>query len=50
MSAFVGKYGRPYTYGGLAEIANDEGIVFVFFHHVSLAAHCEEKAYDDRFR
>ena len=29
VSAFVGKDGRPYMYGGLAEIANDEGIVFV---------------------
>ena len=42
VSAFVGGGGRPYMYGTLARIANDEGVVFVMFDHVSPPAHFED--------
>ena len=44
VSAFVGKDRRPYMYGSLALIANDEGMVLMNFDHVSPPAHFEEKA------
>ena len=44
VSAFVGKDGRPYMYGSLANIANDEGMVFIFFDHKSPPAHIEEQS------
>ena len=44
VSAFVGKDGRPYMYGSLANIANDEGMVFMFFDHKSPPAHFEEQS------
>ena len=44
VSAFVGKEGRPYKYGSLAKIANDEGMVFMFFDHKSPPAHFEEQS------
>jgi len=38
VSAFVGGGGRPYMYGTLARIANDEGMVFVNFEDIE----CED--------
>ena len=42
VSAFVGGDRRPYMYGTLARIANDEGMVVVMFDHVSPLAHFED--------
>ena len=42
VSAFVGGDGRPYMYGTLGRIANDEGMVFVMFDNVSPPAHFED--------
>ena len=47
VSAFVGGGGRPYMYGTLARIANDEGVVFVMFDHVSPLAHFEDIECED---
>ena len=47
VSAFVGGDGRPYMYGSLARIANDEGMVFVMFDHVSPPAHFEDIECED---
>ena len=47
VSAFVGGDGRPYMYGTLARIANDEGMVFVTFDHVSPPAHFEDIECED---
>ena len=41
VSAFVGGDGCPYMSGSLARIANDEGMVFVMFAHVSPPAPSE---------
>ena len=41
--AFIGKDGQPYQYGCLAEIANEEGMVFVMFEDTPLPLSFEEK-------
>ena len=43
VTAFIGKDGRPYQYGCLAEIANEEGMVFVVFEDTPLPLSFEEK-------
>ena len=40
--SFVGGDGRPFMYGILARIANDEGMVILMFDHVSPLAHFED--------
>ena len=42
MSAFVDKHNNPFMHGVLAKLADDEGNVLMFFHHVSPLAHYEE--------
>ena len=42
MSSVVGGDGRQFTYVSLARIANDEGVVFVMFDHVSPPALFED--------
>ena len=43
VSAFVGKDGRPYMYGTLARIADDDGRVLIMFNHISPPALVEDK-------
>ena len=43
VTAFIGKDGQPYQYGCLAEIANEEGMVFVMFEDTPLPLSFEEK-------
>ena len=43
VTAFIGKDGRPYQYGCLANIANEEGMVFVMFGDTPLLVDFEDK-------
>ena len=43
VTAFIGKDGRPYQYGCLANIANEEGMVFVMFGDTPLPVSFEDK-------
>ena len=43
VTAFIGKDGRPYQYGCLANIANEEGMVFVMFGDTPLPVDFEDK-------
>ena len=43
VTAFIGKDGQPYQYGCLAEIANEEGMVFVMFEDTPLPVSFEDK-------
>ena len=45
--AFIGKDGQPYQYGCLAEIANEEGMVFVMFGDTPLPVSFEDKGCRD---
>ena len=47
MSPAVGGDGRQFIYVSLARIANDEGVVFVMFDHVSPPAHFEDIECED---
>ena len=47
VTAFIGKDGRPYQYGCLAKIANEEGTVFVRFGDTPLPVSFEEKECGD---
>ena len=43
VTAFIGKDHRPYQYGCLANIANEEGMVFVMFGDTPLFVDFEDK-------
>ena len=47
VTAFIGKDDRPYQYGCLAKIANEEGTVFVMFGDTPLPVSFEEKECGD---
>ena len=47
VTAFIGKDDRPYQYGCLAKIANEEGTVFVRFGDTPLPVSFEEKECGD---
>ena len=47
VTAFIGKDDRPYHYGCLAKIANEEGTVFVMFGDTPLPVSFEEKECGD---
>ena len=47
VTAFIGKDGQPYQYGCLAEIANEEGMVFVMFGDTPLPVSFEDKGCRD---
>ena len=47
VTAFIGKDNRPYQYGCLANIANEEGMVFVMFGDTPLLVSFEDKGCRD---